>query len=185
MRDERMTKKLGWVDLETTGLDASKGLILEVAVVVTDWDFNVYEEYSAVVDNGVPVAKITDMCDEYVTQMHTKNGLFERLAFRYGNGHDMKEVAKDVKAMFERHDAIGSPMAGSSLRLDRNFIDHHSPELAELFHYRSIDVSTLKELFKNRHGFEPEQPASGNDHRALSDIKNSIELMKQYVGKVV
>lgn len=168
-----------WIDAETTGLDAASDRLLEIAVVVTDNDLRDVAHFSSVIrqDDGglVPM-------DEVVHRMHTDSGLFAALAATPAS-LTVSEVERRVIAFLEAHGATGAVVAGSNVSFDRRFLDVWMPTLNQKhLHYRSIDVSTVKELARR---FDPNTfgvaPVKKLAHRALDDIRESIEELQHYV----
>lgn len=184
-----MSDKLVWIDLETTGLDCDfqmegcrKHKILEIGVHVTDDKFNILDEGLQIAIFH-PVEYVLSLMDEYVLNMHTTNGLI----------YDIQEsaittTAADslVCAYLERHGVKkrSSPICGNSVRLDRNFIDAQMPMLSEYLHYRLLDVSSFKEVYKRilPEAYQKVEALKGAPatHRALDDIKFSIAEMNIY-----
>lgn len=174
-----------WTDIETTGLDERTGQILEVAMVVTDDELVEQRAYEIVIwQDGDPSACM----DAVVLEMHTKNGLLHELE------HDSKTAVRGV-AFAERtliewllstplaavKDYRGVPLAGSTVGFDRRWLRHHMPRLEGMFSHRSIDVSSVTELAK-RWGMPiyEGRPKSTERHRALVDVRGSIELLRYY-----
>ena len=165
---------LNWVDIETTGLDAKKDAILEVAIVVTDDDLNELASKSIVVMPNVSHSMLMSLMDDYVREMHMRSGLIEVL--HRGPGPEQAEQAL-IKFLAENSEK--SPMCGSSVHFDRAFLKEQMPELEKCFAYRNIDVSTLKELVK-RWSPSLEFKIDDKPHRALPDIRASIAELRHY-----
>lgn len=166
--------KLLWIDLEMTGLDSSKDVILEVAAEVTDFDFKTLASYEAVIDQ--PSKKMKQMNDWCVTQ-HTASGLLDRIK---SEGRAEKEVIHElvgfIKAEFGNEPAV---LAGNSIHNDRNFMKSWWPEVDALLHYRMLDVSSLKILMLAKYGvvFNKKEV-----HRAFDDIQASIAELQHYLS---
>lgn len=165
-----------WIDLEMTGLNPTHDRILEIATVVTDSDLNILAE-STVFAIHQDDALLNEM-DEWNTQHHNKSGLVARVKESCIN----EELAQQHMLEFlQQHATSGkSPMCGNSIWQDRRFLARYMPELEKFFHYRMIDVSTLKELAlrwapKIYGGFQKESA-----HLALSDIHDSIAELRYY-----
>lgn len=166
---------LTWIDLETTGLPdlAKQGVyqhkILEIAIAVTDTDFNVIDSLELVVGHD---KSVLDLCDDIVRQMHTQNGLFQECF-----NSDLS-IESAQKLCLEFLDRVGveksqSPLCGSSVFIERAFLGVHMPELDQHLHYRSLDVSSVF-LFLDSSGLKPELRKQ-TAHRAMGDIRSSIQ----------
>jgi oligoribonuclease len=166
-----------WIDCEMTGLDLEKDVLVEIAVLVTDSELNV-------IGDGVDVViKATDAqlagMNEYVTEMHKASGLITEIP----NGISTADAeAKVLEYLVASGATEGkSPLAGNSVSVDRSFITRDMPALNNFLHYRTIDVSSVKEL--SRRWFPRvyfAAPAKTGNHRALGDIKDSIAELKYY-----
>jgi oligoribonuclease len=166
-----------WIDCEMTGLNLDKDVLVEIAVLVTDSALNVIGEGVDVVIKATP-EQIAGM-NEFVTEMHTSSGLITEIP----NGISLTEAEdKIIKYLESAETAPGkSPLAGNSVSVDRSFIARDMPRLSEYLHYRTIDVSSIKELARR---WQPkvffQAPAKTGNHRALGDIQDSIEELKYY-----
>lgn len=170
--------RIVWVDLEMTGLDPSRHVIVEVAALVTDAELNIIDEGVDLVVHATD-AELAEM-DDFVTQMHSDNGLLDDIK---ASTVSIKEAEDAVLALVEKHcdPAHPAPLAGNSIATDRTFIKAQMPRLDAALHYRMIDVSTVKEL--SRRWFPKayfNQPAKGMAHRALADIVESIRELDYY-----
>ena len=173
-----MNKKtnLIWIDLEMTGLIPEKDIIIEIATVVTDADLNVLAEGPSIAIHQNN--KHLDSMDEWNTRQHSKSGLIQRvkeseISVNEAEKHTLDFVMKYV-------DPGASPMCGNSICQDRRFLHIYMPKLEKFFHYRHIDVSTLKELAVR---WKPEVVTASfkqSKHIALSDIYDSINELKHY-----
>ncbi|HGO5814509.1 TPA: oligoribonuclease [Mannheimia haemolytica] len=169
-------QNLIWIDLEMTGLDPEKERIIEIATIVTDKDLNILAEgpVLAVHQTDELLAKMSDWC----VKTHTANGLIERV-----KGSKLTERAAELQTLdfLKRWVPKGaSPICGNSIAQDKRFLYKYMPDLADYFHYRHLDVSTLKELARR---WRPEilgQFSKGNTHLALDDIRESINELKFY-----
>ena len=172
----KKAKPLFWVDLEMTGLDEKVDSILEAAVIISDVDFNVLEEYATVVFQ--PDAVLEQMND-WCKKAHKKSGL----TCEVPKGKPLKKVEEELLALLEKHYKKGARVVliGNSVGNDRRFIDKYMPKLAARLHYRILDVSSFKELFREKYGIEYKKK---NGHRALGDIKESMEELKYYLQYV-
>jgi len=170
--------RIVWVDLEMTGLDPSRHVIVEVAALVTDAELNIIDEGVDLVVHATD-AELAEM-DGFVTQMHSDNGLLDDIK---ASTVSIEEAEDAVLALVEKHcdPAHPAPLAGNSIATDRTFIKAQMPRLDAALHYRMIDVSTVKEL--SRRWFPKayfNQPQKGMAHRALADIVESIRELDYY-----
>lgn len=170
--------RLVWVDLEMTGLDTSRHVIVEIAALVTDANLNIIGEGVDIVVKATE-EQLAEM-DDYVRTMHTDNGLID--AIRASN-LSLSEAEDQVLALIAEHcdPAHPAPLAGNSIATDRAFIRAYMPRLDEALHYRMVDVSSIKELTRRwypRVYFA--QPEKGMAHRALADIVESIRELDYY-----
>ncbi|MDV7104261.1 oligoribonuclease [Vibrio sp. TH_r3] len=169
-------QNLIWVDLEMTGLDPEQHKIIEIATIVTDSELNILAEgpVFAIHQSDVELDKMDDWC----TNTHTHSGLVARVK---SSQIDEDEAIKQTIAFLEQWVPKGkSPICGNSIGQDRRFLYKHMPLLEEYFHYRYVDVSTLKELTRRwkpevLDGFE-----KTGSHLALDDIRESIAELKYY-----
>ena len=170
--------RIVWVDLEMTGLDPSRHVIVEVAALVTDAELNIIDEGVDLVVHATD-AELAEM-DDFVTQMHSDNGLLDDIK---ASTVSLDEAEDAVLGLVEKHcdPAHPAPLAGNSIATDRTFIRAQMPRLDAALHYRMIDVSTVKEL--SRRWFPKayfNQPQKGMAHRALADIVESIRELDYY-----
>jgi len=168
--------RLIWIDLEMTGLDPDHDSILEIATVITDGDLNVLAE-GPVFAIAHPEARLHAM-DEWNRNQHGKSGLWQRVL---DEGVAMAAAeARTLAFLNEWVKPQQSPICGNSICQDRRFLYRQMPELERFFHYRNLDVSTLKELARR---WAPEVLArvqKHSAHTALSDIHDSIEELRHY-----
>ena len=170
--------RIVWVDLEMTGLDPSRHVIVEIAALVTDAELNIIDAGVDLVVHATD-AELAEM-DDFVTQMHSDNGLLDDIK---ASQISLEEAEDAVLGLVEKHcdPAHPAPLAGNSIATDRTFIKAQMPRLDAALHYRMIDVSTVKEL--SRRWFPKayfNQPAKGMAHRALADIVESIRELDYY-----
>lgn len=169
-RNKRPTKYL-WMDLEMTGLDVTKERIIEVAGIITDTDLNELSHYEAVVKQS---PELLAAMDEWNQTHHKKSGLLDMIP----NGKDEKVVEKELiewtKTHFVEERAI---LAGNSIGQDKLFIDAQMPEFSSILHYRLLNVTSWKIPFWTK-GIEMKKK---NGHRAMDDIRESIEELKFYL----
>lgn len=169
-------QNLIWVDLEMTGLDPETHKIIEIATIVTDSELNILAEgpVLAVHQSEDELAKMDDWC----TTTHTNSGLVERVRHE---SVSQQEAVEQTIAFLEKWVPKGkSPICGNSIGQDRRFLYKHMPALEEYFHYRYVDVSTLKELTRR---WKPEVLdgfSKQGSHLALDDIRESIAELKYY-----
>ena len=165
--------KLLWIDLEMTGLDPEKDVILEIAVEVTDFDFKTLASYEAVI--AQPEGKLEAM-NEWSKHQHAASGLIDRIK---KNGRAEKDVVHElvgfIGALFGDEPAV---LAGNSIHNDRNFIRYWWPEVDALLHYRMLDVSSFKILMQSKYG---EEFKKKEVHRAFDDIQASIAELQHYL----
>ena len=173
---------LVWVDCEMTGLDVSKDALIEVAVLVTDADLNVQGDGVDIIIATPPEALVA--MSDVVTEMHTKSGLLDAIASSTVTMEEAEQQALDYVKKYV-HEAGMAPLAGNTIGTDRAFLARHMPALEGYMHYRNVDVSTIKELAKR---WYPRvfygAPEKKSDHRALSDIRESIQELRYYRASV-
>jgi oligoribonuclease len=168
---------LVWIDCEMTGLSLESDLLVEIAVLVTDGDLNLIGEGVNVVIHA-DAEKLAGM-NEFVTSMHTNSGLITEIP----NGISVSAAEEAILAYLQSAgvQAGKSPLAGNSVSVDRNFISRDMPHLSDYLHYRTVDVSSIKELARRWHPrIYFNAPAKSGNHRALGDIKDSINELKYY-----
>lgn len=170
--------RLVWIDLEMTGLDTSRHVIVEVAAVITDGNLKPLDKGLDLIVHATE-EQLAEM-DDYVTTMHTTNGLLDEIRT---STLSIKEAEDAVLALIAQHcdPQHPAPLAGNSIATDRSFIRSYMPRLDKALHYRMIDVSTIKEL--SRRWFPKGyfyQPDKGMAHRALADIIESIRELDYY-----
>lgn len=170
--------RLVWIDLEMTGLDTDRDSILEIATVVTDAQLNVLAEGPELAI-AHPLAALEAM-DDWNRNQHGKSGLWQRVLER---GVSMGDAEARTLAFLQQWVAPNkSPMCGNSICQDRRFLHRLMPALERHFHYRNLDVSTIKELARR---WAPEVLAGvqkESAHTALSDVRDSIEELHHYRG---
>ena len=174
-----MNPKLVWIDLEMTGLNPAKHVILEIATLVTDDDLEVVAEGPNIVINH-PKKIMKDM-ETWSRDHHKASGLLDRV---YASSYDHKKAEQETLEFLSVHCEKGlSPLCGNSIWQDRRFLLKYMPRLGNFFHYRNIDVSSIKELVKR---WYPSLAAyeKKKTHLALMDIKESINELKYYRQKV-
>lgn len=167
---------LVWIDLEMTGLDPGRDHVIEIATVVTDKQLNILAEGPVIAIHQEDAT--LDAMDEWNTRQHGMSGLVDRV--RQSRVTE-REAELATLAFLARYAEPGaSPMCGNSICQDRRFLARWMPELERFFHYRNLDVSTLKELARRwapaiAEGFRKE-----STHLALQDVRDSIDELKYY-----
>ncbi|MGF1738615.1 oligoribonuclease [Photobacterium satsumensis] len=174
-------QNLIWIDLEMTGLDPETHKIIEIATVVTDAQLNVLAE-GPVLAIHQPETELAKM-DEWCTTTHTSSGLVERI--RQSNVSEEEAIRRTVAFLEQWVPKGASPICGNSIGQDRRFLYKHMPELEQYFHYRYLDVSTLKELTRR---WKPEVLdgfSKKGSHLALDDIHDSIAELRYYREQIM
>ncbi len=167
---------LVWIDMEMSGLEPDIDSVLEVALIVTDKDLNLVEEGPVLVVHQSDA--VLDAMDNWNKGTHGKSGLIDKVKASPFTEADVE--AQMIEFMKKHVGERKSPMCGNSICQDRRFLARHMPKLEAYFHYRNLDVSTLKELAARwrpelKDGFK-----KANSHTALADIQESIEELKYY-----
>ncbi|MBC7868557.1 oligoribonuclease [Candidatus Saccharibacteria bacterium] len=174
-------KRILWVDLEMTGLEANEDLILEVAAIVTDWNFNEIATYEGIVKNE----------DLVLSERLALNAIFwdanpasrEGLVSQNSQGKPLPQIEEELLAFIAEHFEADKPvlLAGNSIHMDRRFITAQWPILDARLHYRMLDVSAWKVVFEGKFKKKYTKP---EEHRALGDIRGSIMELQYYLGKI-
>ena len=169
--------RLVWIDCEMTGLDLEVDELVEIAVVITDYDLNPVDAGLNIVIK--PDASALESMGEFVRAMHTESGLIEEIP----NGVSVAEAEYEVLEYVLKHvpEEQRAPLAGNTIGTDRAFLSKYMPRLDAHLHYRNVDVSSIKELAKRwypRAYFN--SPAKNGGHRALADILESIRELRYY-----
>jgi oligoribonuclease len=168
--------RLVWVDLEMTGLDPERCAIVEIATIVTNVNLDVVEEGPNLVIHQ-PEEELAKMSD-FVRELHTRSGLLERIST---SNVSLEEATARTLAFLQRHVVKGTaPLCGNSVWKDRQFLERYMPDIAAQVHYRMIDVSALKELVRRWCPPECHAPRKKETHRALDDVRESIEELAHY-----
>lgn len=173
-----MSDRLVWIDLEMTGLDTARDTIVEIAVLVTDSELELVDEGIDIIVHASPeeLAKM----DDFVRNMHTKSGLLPAIE---ASTVSLADAGKQVLAYLESQlpGPGTAPLCGNSIGVDRRFLDRYLPEVDQYLHYRSVDVSSLKELCRRWYpSVYKKRPDKKETHRALDDIRESIEELQFY-----
>jgi len=167
-----------WMDLEMTGLDPAKEVIVEIATLITDDELNIIAEGPDLVVHQ-PEHLLVAM-DPFVVNMHTKSGLLNEIR---ASTLSLEEAGRITLDFIKSH--VGAPktvpLCGNSIGTDRRFLAQYLPDIENYLHYRSIDVSSVKELTKR---WYPEltagRPSKEGNHRALDDIRESVRELAYY-----
>jgi len=182
-------KKLLWVDLEMTGLNPQIDRILEIGLIITDFDFNELATYEAVVYQPPEVLELMKKAPFYgfkngtrttvgtVYDVASENGLIAKVS----SGKAEKQVESEVVKLVDKHFKGPVILAGNSIHQDRRFIRQWWPKLESKLHYRMLDVSSFKIIMQGRYKIEFQKP---NKHRALEDIRGSIAELVYYMDKL-
>ncbi|MEP7115176.1 MAG: oligoribonuclease [Ilumatobacteraceae bacterium] len=173
---------LVWMDLEMTGLEPARHVIVEIATLVTDDDLNIVAEGPDLVIHQDDAA-LAEM-DPVVVEMHTKSGLLDAIR---SSTMTLADAGAQTLEFIKAHvpEARRVPLCGNSIGMDRRFLAAYLPEIEEYLHYRSVDVSTVKELVKRWYpGLINSRPRKAGAHRALDDVVESVAEMKFYREQV-
>ena len=169
---------LAWIDLEMTGLDPTRHTIVEIACLITDDDLAIVAEGPDMIVHAT--AEQLGQMDEFVTGMHTRSGLLSAIT---ASTLTLQEAGTMTLDFLKLHlpEAGTVPLAGNSIGTDRRFLSVYLPEVEDYLNYRSVDVSTIKELCRRWH---PEvlkgAPTKKGGHRALQDIRESVAELAYY-----
>jgi oligoribonuclease len=164
-----------WVDMEMTGLDPERCVVLEIAAVITGADLKPIAEIERVI--WQPPSALETM-EPFVRDMHTKNGLLERVQ---ASAVGLAEAEKDVLRLTAEHCPIYEGiLAGNSIHQDRRFLVKYMPALERYLHYRMVDVSSLKVLAQAWYGGRVAFPKPTSQHTALADIRASLAELAYY-----
>ncbi len=165
-----------WVDLEMTGLDEKADRILEVAVVITDTDLNPVEQYHRIVFQP---PEVLEAMNDWCKKTHGESGLTAAVP----KGTPLETVEKELLELVKKYygEKERVVLCGNSVGNDKRFIDQYMPQLAARLHYRVIDVSSFKEVFRERYNISFQK---ANSHRAVDDIHESVRELKHYLSFV-
>ena len=169
---------LVWMDLEMTGLDSTRDVIVEIATIVTDDHLNIVEEGpDLVIHQG---DEVLATMDPFVHEMHTRSGLLEAIK---ASTVTLDDAGARTLAFIKQHVPVQNsvPLCGNSIGMDRRFLAAYLPDIENWLHYRSIDVSSVKELVRRWYPqVKNDLPKKTGTHRALDDIRASINELKFY-----
>ncbi len=165
-----------WIDLEMTGLDTQRDHIIEIATIVTDKNLNILAEGPVYIINQ-PKSVLNSM-DDWNTNQHTKSGLFEKVIESTTN--ETQAEKGTIKFLDQFAFKGHSPMCGNSICQDRRFLARCMPELESFFHYRNLDVTSIKEVGRRWYYEDIDNFQKSSNHRALDDIRDSIAELRYY-----
>jgi oligoribonuclease len=169
---------LAWMDLEMTGLDATTDVIVEIATLITDDDLEIVAEGPDLVVHATD-EQLAGM-DPVVVDMHTRSGLLEQIK---ASTVTLEEAGAATLAFLQEHikEPRTVPLCGNSIGMDRRFLVAYLPEIEEYLHYRSVDVSTIKELARRWYPKDLGGLTKGaSAHRAMDDIKESVTELRYW-----
>ncbi|MEO5680100.1 MAG: oligoribonuclease [Acidimicrobiales bacterium] len=172
---------LAWMDLEMTGLDPGRHVIVEIATLITDDDLTIVAEGPDLVVHATD--EQLALMDDVVVGMHTRSGLLEAVK---ASTTSLADAGARTLEFLRQHAPVGKvPLCGNSIGTDRRFLAAFLPEVEAHLHYRSVDVSTVKELARRWYpAAAGDAPRKAGGHRALDDIRESVEELRYYRGAV-
>ncbi len=165
-----------WIDLEMTGLDPINDHIIEIATIITDSDLNILEEGPTIAIHQAN--SIMNGMDDWNRKHHGESGLIQRVSESIH--HEQDAEAETIEFLFKHVNAGDSPMCGNSICQDRRFLANWMPELEAFFHYRNLDVSSVKEMVRRWYPDVAKGLVKKGSHQAMDDIRESIEELKYY-----
>jgi oligoribonuclease len=176
----QLETNLVWMDLEMSGLDPKTCVILEIATLITDKDLNLVEQGpSLAVHQSLP---LLEGMDDWNKKHHKASGLWDAVL---ACPTSLAEAEQQTLDFVSKHcKEKSSPLCGNTIYQDRRFLVEYMPKLESYFHYRLVDVSTIKELVKRWYGPDFQAPAKKQKHKALDDILETVEELKFYRQKV-
>ena len=167
---------LVWMDCEMTGLDVEKEVLIEIATLITDSELNILEEGPCIAIHQRD--EILEKMDEWNTKHHNASGLVKRVRESLINE---VEAEKRTLDFIKKYCPKGtSPLCGNSIHQDRKFLHKYMPEMQDYFHYRSIDVTSIKELVTRWYPNGPKFPKKSQEHVAMIDIRESLQELILY-----
>jgi oligoribonuclease len=168
---------LAWMDLEMTGLDPAKDVIVEIATLITDDDLTILVEGPDLVVHTSE--DLLAAMDPFVVEMHTKSGLLDEIR---NSTTSLADAGAATLAFLSAHAEPGTvPLCGNSIGTDRRFLAAYLPDIENFLHYRSVDVSSVKELVRRWYpDVRSGRPRKQGSHRALDDIRESVEELRYY-----
>ncbi len=181
MSKSALPERIIWLDLEMTGLDANADLILEVAAIITDWNFTELGTYEGIVQNDEAALESRLETNGAFWNLHpkTRSGLTEQ----NGTGEKLEQIEDELLAFIGAHFTTEQTvlLGGNSIHIDRRFITAYWPRLDSRLYYRMLDVTAWKVVMESKYGKRFTKPEV---HRALEDIRGSIQELQYYLGKV-
>ncbi|HET6622509.1 MAG TPA: oligoribonuclease [Candidatus Saccharimonadales bacterium] len=178
--NKHATEHLLWLDLEMTGLDPTRDRILEVAAIVTDWDFNEVARFeSGVGQDNAEITQLLDANPFYVKMKDNKRVLLEQSAASPAETAVESMLVDFIRSNCDTHRPV--ILAGNSIHMDRQFINQYWPRVNQLLHYRMLDVSAWKLVFEAKFGTKVLKKET---HRALGDIEESIAELRKYIDRI-
>lgn len=181
-KEKTLCNRLVWMDLEMSGLDSERDVIIEICAVVTDLELNVIEEGPEIAIRRPP--ELFAKMDNWNQEHHSKSGLWDRVV---NSTVDERAAEEQIIQFLSKH--VGpkdSPLCGNSVWQDRRFIAKYMRKLDDFLHYRLIDVSSLKELARRWYPKVVDEAVKKKEaHRALQDIRDSIDELKYYRAKIL
>lgn len=173
-------ENLIWVDLEMTGLEPATDRVIEIATIVTDKDLNILAEGPVIAIHQLD--EVLAAMDDWNRQHHGVSGLIDRVR---ASSYSEQDAIRETIAFLEQYVPKGkSPMCGNSIGQDRRFLNKYMPELEDYFHYRNLDVSTIKELVRRWQPEIMQEFKKQNTHQALDDIRESVAELQFYRERV-
>jgi len=176
-----LVRMLAWMDLEMTGLDPTRDVIVEIATLLTDDQLELIAEGPDLVIHQS--TETLEVMGDYVREMHARSGLLTAIA---ESTVTLETAGRETLAFLRSHigEANTVPLCGNSIGTDRRFLAAYLPEIEEFLHYRSVDVSTVKELARRWNPDVLEHAPDKNEgHRALDDIRESVDELRYYRDK--
>ncbi len=173
---------LAWMDLEMTGLDPTTDLIVEIATLVTDDELNIVAEGPDLVVHQPD--EVLAIMDPFVVEMHRRSGLLPAIK---ASTVTLEDAGAQTLAFIKQYvpEPRSVPLCGNSIGTDRRFLAAYLPDIENYLHYRSVDVSSVKELVRRWYPqVRSERPRKAGQHRALDDIRESVNELRYYRDKV-
>jgi len=162
---------LVWIDCEMTGLDVEKEVLIEIATLITDSELNILEKGPCIAIHQRD--ELLEKMDDWNTKHHNASGLVKRVK---DSLIDEAEAEKKTLSFIKKYCPKGtSPLCGNSIHQDRKFLQKYMPEMHDYFHYRSIDVTSIKELVTRWYPNGPKFPKKSQEHVAMIDIRESLQ----------
>ena len=169
-----------WIDLEMTGLDTQRDYIIEIASIVTDKNLNILGEGPNLVIHQLD--EVMNNMDDWNTRQHGKSGLTDRV--KASTINESRAEDDTIKFLEQYIHKSQSPLCGNTICQDRRFLARCMPKLESFCHYRNIDVSSIRELGKRWYFEDIDNFQKNSNHRALDDIRDSIEELRYYRKKI-